>query len=81
MFLPYEYVGCIYAEAVGCIYAELGACPGVGSFPKLPGGPRSRPLAPPTPTHHPGPPPKPSGILNQAGPAQDPVRPRTRLLT
>ena len=33
------------------------------------------PLSPPSP-HHPGSPPKPSSILNQAGPAQDPVRPR-----
>ena len=35
------------------------------------------PFPPPPPWF----PPKPSSILNQAGPAQDPVRPRTRLLT
>ena len=34
------------------------------------------PLSPPHPTHHPGSPPKPSSILNQASPAQDPCAPR-----
>ena len=32
-------------------------------------------LPPPPPPNHPGSPPKPSSILNQAGPAQDPAGP------